>query len=118
VIDFTNQGVTLDHDGKTKAPARVLQYQVFTGDIWLCDIECDEYAVSDHMLGPAQFSMHTAMMKAFNEMNAQQLRHHVALENPYAIHVQSAREHNGNLVDAELPPRHSSIRFVMMGAAR
>jgi hypothetical protein len=118
VLHIDNSGVNLDPSGKTKTPARVLQYKVYTGDVYLCDIECDEYAVTDHMLGPAQFSMHMSMMKAFNDMTAQQLKHHCSLNNPYALHVQSAREHDGNLVDAVLPPRHASIRFVLMGAAR
>lgn len=118
VIDFSHPSVNVDQNDKQIVPPIVMTYQVFTGDVYLCDIECEEYAVTGHMHGNAQYAMHASMMKAFNEMSAEQLRHHVKKNNPYAIHVQSAREHDGNLIDAILPPRHDTIRFVMMGAAR
>jgi hypothetical protein len=122
VMHYDNAGVNVGLSSglgsNTLSPPPLLEYDVYTGDVYLCTFQAFAATVTGHMEGGAKFSMHQQMRHEFHRMTAQQLMHHVGLGNPYAIHEQSVRANDGDLMKAELPPRYDAIRFVLKGAAK
>jgi hypothetical protein len=116
-IHFDNAGINIDRSEKAIKAVRVLTYDVFSGDVYLCTFQGAESTVTGPMEGAAKFHMHQAMLAEHRKLNADQLSAHASRGNPYAIHEQSVRANDGDLLKAEPPPHYEDIRFVLKGAA-
>lgn len=104
--------ITNQHNPSHVLASVMIDYDVFTGDYWLCTIRLIEGSFESAPLDQIKQHMHEVMIDSVAKMAREEIRSHAAKGNPYAIaELASAYVYHDDVI-----PDWQKIRIVMKEA--